>query len=73
MKLFMDAIWSAAGKEVSGYHRGKPFLGHITNVRTKYGSDLQVTVESEDDLYLINGSTLYEGSDGIYEKLHVYR
>jgi hypothetical protein len=72
MKLFMDAIWSAVGKEVTGYHHGKPFLGYIANVRTKYDSDLQVIVESEDDLYLIDGSTLYEGGNGIYENLHVY-
>ena len=73
MKLFMNAIWSATGKEVTGYHHGKPFSGHISHIRTKYGSDLQVTVESEDDdLHLIDGSTLYNGGNGIYENLHIY-
>ena len=74
MKLFMNAIWSATGKKVTGRHHGKPFSGYISHVRTKYGSDLQVTVESEDDddLHLIDGSTLYNGGNGIYENLHVY-
>ena len=74
MKLFMNAIWSATGKKVTGRHHGKPFSGYISNIRTKYGSDLQVTVESEDDddLHLIDGSTLYNGGNGIYENLHVY-
>ena len=28
MKLFMEAVWSAAGKEVTGNYWGTPFLGN---------------------------------------------
>ena len=53
-KLFMEAVWSAAGKEVTGNYWGTPFLGTITSVRAKYGTDLEVTVEADGEMHLID-------------------
>lgn len=73
MKLFMEALWSATGREVTGVYHGMPFEGFITDVRAMYGTDLQVTVvDSDDEMYLIDGTTMYDGGNGIYENLHVY-
>jgi len=71
-KLFMEAVWSAAGKEVTGNYWGTPFLGTITSVRAKYGTDLEVTVEADGEMHLIDASTLYDGGNGVYENLHIY-
>jgi len=69
---FMNKIYNAIGSEVSGFRNGKPFLGTITATRVAYGNDIRVTVEENDNIFLIDGSTLYKGEDGVYTNLHVY-
>jgi hypothetical protein len=71
-KEFMDKIYNAIDVEVSGYHKDKPFLGKITYTRCKYGNDISVHVEDDNDIYVIDGRALYEGEDATYRNLHVY-
>jgi hypothetical protein len=72
MNTFMNALWNAVGSQVSGSWNQEPFLGTITSTRAKYGTDIQVTVEDGDKVYLIDGTTLYEGGNRSYSNLHVY-
>jgi hypothetical protein len=72
MTNFFNALYSAIGCPVSGSYNGVPFLGTITNTRAKYGTDIQVTVVDGTNTYLIDGTTLAEGSNASYTNLHVY-
>lgn len=74
MNSFMNNLYGAIGSEVSGYHNGSgsAFLGTITYTRAKYGTDISVHVEDGKNIYVIDGSALYEGEGGGYENLHVY-
>ena len=72
MNEFMNNLYNAIGAEVTGYHNDKPFQGTITYTRVKYGNDISVHVEDATDIYVIDGSTLYEGEDATYKNLHVY-
>jgi hypothetical protein len=72
MNSFMNNLYNAIGSEVSGYHNGNAFLGTITYTRAKYGTDISVHVEDDENIYVIDGTALYEGEGGGYENLHVY-
>ena len=72
MNEFMNNLYNAIGVEVTGYHNDKPFHGTITYTRVKYGNDISVHVEDNTDIYVIDGSTLFEGEDATYKNLHVY-
>ena len=72
MKGFLNALYNAIGAEVTGYYNDAPFHGTITYTRAKYGNDISVHIESESDIYVIDGSTLYEGGNATYKNLHVY-
>jgi|TARA_R110000796_G_scaffold91132_1_gene195215 hypothetical protein len=72
MNSFISQVYSAIGTEVSGYYYGVPFLGAITSTRAKYGTDISVTVQDGDNIYIIDGTWLFEGKGGAYENLHVY-
>jgi len=72
MNEFMNNLYNAIGTEVSGYHDGVAFHGIITYTRVKYGNDISVQIQDGDNLYIVDGSTLYEGGDETYKNLHVY-
>lgn len=72
MNEFMNNIYGAIGTEVTGFHHDKPFHGTITYTRAKYGNDISVHVEDDNDIYVIDGSALYQGEDSTYKNLHVY-
>lgn len=72
MNAFMNALYNAIGAEVTGYHNDKPFHGKITYTRVKFGNDISVHVEDDNNIYVIDGSTLYEGENATYKNLHVY-
>jgi len=70
MRLFLDSLLKARGKQVTGFHNGNFFIGNIYGcVRLRNSFDMQVTVVSHDNVYTINGSTLYNGGNGTYENL----
>lgn len=68
----MNNLYGAIGTQVSGYHHEIPFLGTITNTRAKYGQDISVTVEDDKNIWIIDGSTLFNGEGLGYSNLHVY-
>lgn len=72
MNEFMNNLYNAVGKEVSGFWNKEAFLGTIMSTRVKYGTEIQVTVEDGDNIYIIDGSVLYKGGDLNYSNLHVY-
>tara|TARA_R110000782_G_scaffold237912_1_gene324362 strand:- start:116 stop:337 length:222 start_codon:yes stop_codon:yes gene_type:complete len=72
MNSFISQVYAAIGIEVSGYRYGVPFIGTITRTRVKYGTDISVTVEDAENIYIIDGTALFEGKGGGYENLHVY-
>ena len=72
MNEFMNNLYNAIGTEVSGYLLNTPFLGTITYTRVKYGNDISVHVEDGANIYVIDGTALYEGEGGGYKNLHVY-
>lgn len=72
MNEFMNNIYNAIGSEVTGSHNGTPFHGIITNTRVAFGNDIRVTIEENDNIYIIDGTTLFNGEDGVYTNLHVY-
>jgi len=72
MNEFMNNLYNAIGTEVSGYHNDVPFHGTITYTRVKYGSDISVHIEDGNNIYVIDGSTLFAGEDNVYKNLHVY-
>ena len=72
MNTFMNELYNAVGKEVSGYYNGKAFLGKIVSTRVKYGTDIGITVEDGNDIYIIDGTTMLNGGDITYSNLHVY-
>ena len=46
---FMNAMWNAEGKKVTGTYQGKPFLGVIVYTRWKAGrNDVIIKIETED-------------------------
>lgn len=71
MHLFMNEIYqNGIGKQVQGTHNDNPFIGKITSVRAKYGSDLSLTIEKEDgETFLLNATTLYKGGDNVNKYL----
>jgi len=73
IRMYSDALLKARGKQVTGYHYGKPFMGNIFGcARIRDSSDMLVTVVSHDNVYMINSSTLYNGGCDVYKNLHVY-
>jgi hypothetical protein len=72
MNTFMNELYNAVGKEVSGYWNGEAFLGKIVSTRVKYGTDIGLTVEDGNDIYIIDGTTMLNGGDLNYSNLHVY-
>jgi hypothetical protein len=72
MNIFVDALRNAVGNQVSGICDEVKFLGTITSTRDLFDTDIEVTVEDDGNVYVINGTTLYEGSNGSYSNLHVY-
>jgi len=72
MNEFMNNLYNAIGAEVTGYHNDNAFHGTITYTRVKYGSDISVHVEDGNNIYVIDGTALYEGEDATYKNLHVY-
>lgn len=73
MNDFMNALWNSAGAVVTGVYNNQPFYGHIEEVRTKAGTDLCVTIKTEEDQYvLLTGSELFNGSGNCSKNLHVY-
>ena len=72
MNEFMNALYNAIGAEVTGYHHDVPFQGVITRTRVKYGNDISVHVEDDANIWIIDGSELFEGKGAAYSNLHVY-
>lgn len=73
MNTFMNALWNAYGSTVTGIYNDKPFMGNITNVRTKTGNDLSVTVNTDEgEVLLISGTDLMNGTGNRFTNLHVY-
>ena len=70
---FMNRVYGAIGKEISGYYKDIPFLGKIISTRAKYGNDIQVTVEDDEGRwFLIDATELLKGEGVVYTNLHVY-
>ena len=65
MNEFINNILNSNNVKVAGMYKGMKFAGLVTDIRAKYGKDIQVTVE--DALH----STLYKGGDNLYENLEV--
>ena len=72
MNSFMNELYNAVGREVSGSYDGVPFLGTITETRVKYGNDIRVVVVEGDKTFLIDGSEMLAGEAGLFKNLHVY-
>jgi hypothetical protein len=73
MNSFMNALWNANGSVVTGVYNDQPFYGHIESVRTKAGTDLSVTVKTEQgETILLTGSELFQGEGKVSKNLHVY-
>ena len=72
MNGFMNELYNAVGREVSGSYDGVPFLGTITETRVKYGNDIRVFVVEGDKTFLINGTEMLAGDAGLFKNLHVY-
>ena len=73
MNDFMNALYNAIGSEVTGFYDGLAFQGRIESVRAKAGNDLSVAVRTtDDDLLLLSGEDLYNGSGKLTANLHVY-
>lgn len=72
MNSFMNELYNAVGREVSGSYDGVPFLGTITETRVKYGNDIRVFVVEGDKTFLIDGSEMFAGEAGLFKNLHVY-
>lgn len=72
MNSFMNELYNAVGREVSGSYDGVPFLGTITETRVKYGNDIRVFVVEGDKTFLIDGSEMLAGEAGLFKNLHVY-
>lgn len=73
MNSFMNALWNATGSMVTGFYKEEPFIGEIVNVRTKAGTDLSVTVATEEgETFVFNGSELFNGAGTCSKNLHVY-
>lgn len=72
MKEFMNNLYAAIGTQVSGSKNGVPFLGTITRTRVKYGTDISVSVEDDENIWIIDGTALMIGEGGGYTNLHVY-
>ena len=72
MNSFMNELYNAVGREVSGSYDGVPFLGTITETRVKYGNDIRVFVVEGDKTFLIDGSEMLAGDVGLFKNLHVY-
>ena len=77
MNKFINSILNSYNSDsshvkVAGMYKGMKFAGLVTSIRAKYGNDIQVTVEDAlYSTYLIDGSTLYERGNGIFENLQV--
>ena len=72
MNEFINSILNSNIVRVAGMYKGMKFAGLVTSTRAKYGKDIQVTVEDAlHSIYLIDGSTLYERGNGIFENLEV--
>jgi hypothetical protein len=73
MNSFMNALWNANGSMVTGFHKDEPFIGSISNVRTKAGNELSVTVDTDEgEVLLISGTDLMNGAGNLFTNLHVY-
>jgi hypothetical protein len=72
MNGFMNELYNAVGREVSGSYDGVPFLGTITETRVKYGNDIRVFVVEGDKTFLIDGTEMLAGDAGLFKNLHVY-
>jgi hypothetical protein len=72
MNGFMNELYNAVGREVSGSYDGVPFLGTITETRDKYGNDIRVFVVEGDKTFLIDGTEMLAGDAGLFKNLHVY-
>lgn len=72
MNSFMNELYNAVGREVSGSYDGVPFLGTITETRVKYGNDIRVFVVEGDKTFLIDGTEMLAGDAGLFKNLHVY-
>ena len=72
MNTFMDKLYTSIGTKVSGSHCGIPFTGTITSTRAKYGEDIGVTIQDENNIWLLNGSQLMAGEGGGYTNLKVH-
>ena len=72
MNGFMNELYNAVGREVSGSYDGVPFLGTITETRVKYGNDIRVFVVEGDKTFLIDGTEMLAGEAGLFKNLHVY-
>ena len=72
MYEIINNILNSNNVKVAGMYKGMKFAGLVTDIRAKYGKDIQVTVEDAlHSTYLIDGSTLYKGGDNLYENLEV--
>ena len=77
MNKFINSILNSYNSDsshvkVAGMYKGMKYAGLVTSIRTKYGNDIQVTVEDAlYSTYLIDGSTLYNHGNGIFENLQV--
>jgi len=72
MNEFMNNLYNAIGAEVTGYHHDVPFHGVITRTRAKAGTDISVHVEDAKNIWVIDGTELFEGKGTAYSNLHVY-
>ena len=68
---FMNALWNAEGKQVTGTYQGKPFLGVIVYTRLQFGNDISVKIENEDgETFLTTGTKLH--NELLDQGWHVY-
>lgn len=72
MNSYMNAIYNAVGSQVSGVKDDVPFLGTITRTRVKFGNDISVTVEDDENIFILDATELMNGEGGGYKNLHVY-
>jgi hypothetical protein len=80
MNDFMNSLWGSEGSMITGKVDGIPFLGYVSNVRCKYGQDLQVTISYDEDSVkdvgycsdIIDGSEIYNGGNYKFSNLHIY-
>lgn len=51
---FQNQIWNGVGSTVTGFRNGLPFVGRMTGIRARAGTDLQMAISTEHESFLMS-------------------